>query len=376
MTTSNPLRPEPSGSRPSRPPAPSATSSRTTHVVAVAALVLAVVAVGVVAWQALAPGSDGCQSRAWDVTPAADDLPLGWTATASQYDLNRKTLSYLGAFPEDETTSQAVIYATVTCFESGAADAVARSRAAAEEAGQSVIERDDLGDQSYSAVDETGATFLQLRHDRIVVYLAGSADTSATEVDELASAFDRALGGDGGLITQPTIAPSDDLAAESDDPAESVAPESPAAPDLVASLPTQVGTITMASDSATGSTILGEDQGSRAILAAIRAAGREPDDLRVAQAYDESGESDLSILAVTVQGLPVAETEQIVLDSWLAATGSGVTKDTVTLDGREWTRIDYGDGGTLDYLLLDGANVIVVTTADPALAATAAAALP
>jgi hypothetical protein len=364
---------------PNRPPASHGTSpraTRTTHVVAIAALVLALVAVGFAAWQVFAPGGDGCQSVAWDVTPAEEDLPLGWTPTASQYDLNRKTMSFLGPLPEDEMSSQAVIYATVTCFPDGAADAVTRSQAAADDAGQSVIERDDLGDQSFSAVDETGATFLQLRDDRIVVYLAGSADTSATEVDELASAFDKALGGDGGTITPPTIAPSDDLAGESFDPGESLEPETPAAPDLVAALPTEVGAITLISDSATGGTILGEDQGSRAILAALRAADKEPEDLRVAQAYDETGESDLSILAVTVEGLPVDETEQIVLDSWLAATGAGVTKDTVTLDGETWTRIDYGDGGTLDYVLRSGPNVFVVTTADPALAEQAAAALP
>lgn len=383
MTSPNAPRPEPPGSRPPRAttgpagPAPApAGHGRTTHLVAIAALVLAIVAVAVAAWQVLAPPASGCQSQAWDIAPAGEDLPLGWTATASQYDLNRKTMSFLGPLPEDEMSSQAVIYATVTCFENGAADAVARSQTAAEEAGQSVIERDDLGDQSFSAVDDTGATFLQLRDGSLVIYLAGSADASATEVDELASAFDRALGGDGGRITPPTIAPSDDLSGESPDPDASLGLESPAAPELVAALPTSVGSVALISDSATGSTILGEDQGSRAILAALRDEGKEPDDLGVAQAYDETGQSDLSILAVTVKGLPVTATEAIVLDSWLAATGAGVTKDTVTLDGRTWTRIDYGDGGTLDYVLRSGDNVIVITTADPALAEQAAAALP
>ena len=66
----------------------------------------------------------------------------------------------------------------------------------------------------------------------------------------------------------------------------------------------------------------------------------------------------------------------MVLETLLAASGDGVTKDTVTLAGQAWTRIDYGDGGTLDYVLTDGANVIVITTADAALAEQAAAALP
>ena len=72
-----------------------------------------------------------------------------------------------------------MIYATVTCFRSGAEDGVTRSRAAAEDAGQSVADRDDLGEQAYSAVDESGAAFLQMRAGKIVVYLAASGDASA-----------------------------------------------------------------------------------------------------------------------------------------------------------------------------------------------------
>ena len=195
-------------------------------------------------------------------------------------------------------------------------------------------------------------------------------------MDELASAFDKALGGDGGTITPPTSAPSDDLTGESLDPGEELPEESAAAPELVASLPSQVGDIVLLTDSASGSTILADDQSSRAILAALREADRQPDDLKVAQSYDETGESDLSILGVTVDGLPVEQTRQLVMDSWLAASGAGVTTDTITLAGKTFTRIDYGDGATKDYLLAEEPNVIVITTADPALAEAAAAALP
>ena len=365
-----------------------AATARTSRVVAVAAIVIALTALGLTAWRVLAPGAvapgakDDCQARAWGVTPAADALPADWTAGASQYDLSRKTMSFVGPVPTDETSSQAVTYVTVTCFAQGAADAVTLSKQAATDAGQSVVARDDLGDQAFSAVDDTGAEFVQLRHGDVVVYLAGSADTSATEVDQLASAFDKALGGDGGTITPPTIAPSaDPNAASADpgaasaDPGASAAAESPAAPDLIAKLPTEVGGVTLATDSASGSTILGEDQGSRAILAALRAAGKEATDMRVAQAYDTAGESDLSILALTVDGMPIDQTKKLVMETWLTATGPGVTQSDVTLNGKTWTRIDYGDEGTMDYVLAADPNVIVITTADPKLAAQAAAAL-
>jgi hypothetical protein len=347
-------------------------TARTTRLVAVAAIIIAVAGLGLAALQAFMPATGGdCQSRAWAVTPAVDQLPQGWTATASQYDISRKTLSFLGPVPED----QPVTYVTVTCFDKGAADAVRLSQQAATDAGQTVQARTDLGDQAFDAIDETGAGFIQLRHGTLVVYLAGSGDTSSTDLDQLASAFDKALGGDGGTIRQPTAPPSLDPG-ESLDPGASGAVESPAAPDLIAKLPTQVGDVTLTADSADGSSILGEDQGSRAILAALRAAGKEATDMRVAQAYDSNSQSDLSILAVTVDGMPIDKTQALVMEAWLTATGTGVTRSTVTLGGKEWTRVDYGDGGTMDYVRSSDPNVFVITTADPALAAQAAAALP
>ena len=105
-------------------------------------------------------------------------------------------------------------------------------------------------------------------------------------------------------------------------------------------------------------------------------ADKQPDDLRVAQAFDELGESDLSILAVTVDGLPVAQTRDLVLGVWLAATGPGVIQEPIELAGRSFTRVDYGDGGRIDYVLAEDTVVLVISTADPALAEATAAALP
>ena len=379
MTNARPPRPEPASARP-RPGQPAAADPSGTagaaRILAVVAIVIAVAALGLTVWRTLLPGSERCQTQAWDTTPDDQDLPQAWTVSATQFDLSRKTMSFLGPVPDDPSLSQGVIYATITCFEEGAAESVTRSAQAATDAGQSVIDRNDLGDGGFSAADDSGAIFLQLRHGKIVVYLAASGEASATDVDQLASAFDRALGGDGGAITPPTAVPSDDLGAvDSLDPGASDAAESPAAPALLARLPAAVGDVTLASDSASGSTILGEDQGSRAILAALRAAGREPDDLKVAQASDASGNSDLSILAVTVDGMPIAKTKDLVLNAWLSATGAGVTTSKATLGGKEWEVIDYGDEGAKDYLRVDGNDVIVVTTSDPQVAQDTASAI-
>jgi hypothetical protein len=333
------------------------------------AIVIAVASLALTAFRLIGPGAESCQAKAWDTTPRTEDLPVDWTISATQYDIMRKTISFLGPQPTDDTSSQGVIYATITCFEEGAADSVTRSAKAAQDAGQSVIDRGDLGDGGFSAVDDQGSTFLQLRHDKLVVYLAASGDATPTDVDTLASAFDKALGGDGGDITPPNPQSSGDLGAvDSSDPNASDVAESPAAPDLEAKLPTQVGDLTMSVFSATGSTILADDPGSRAILAALRADGHEPDDLRVAEADDDSGNGLLTMMVITVDGMPLDKTEKLVLDSWLSASGAGVTRDTVTLDGKEWTRIDYGDEGTKDYVRTEGDNVLVVTTADPSIA--------
>jgi hypothetical protein len=65
-----------------------------------------------------------------------------------------------------------------------------------------------------------------------------------------------------------------------------------------------------------------------------------------------------------------------VLDSWLAASGSGINRDDVDLGGRTVTRIDYGDDGAKDYVVSESGATIVITTADEALATEAIKALP
>ena len=95
----------------------------------------------------------------------------------------------------------------MTCFNEGAEDAVARSEQAARDANQVVTERDDLGDGGFAATDENGSNFIQLRHDDVVVYLAASADVEGSDVDPIASAYDKALGGDGGAVAVGTVDP-------------------------------------------------------------------------------------------------------------------------------------------------------------------------
>jgi hypothetical protein len=71
-------------------------------------------------------------------------------------------------------------------------------------------------------------------------------------------------------------------------------------------------------------------------------------------------------MVVTVDGMPIDKVKSLVLDSWLTATGPGVTHKTVQLAGKDWEQIDYGDQGSKDYVRVDGNDVIVITSSDQA----------
>jgi hypothetical protein len=357
------------------------------RLIAIAAVVIALVGLGIAAWHAFVPASS-CQTTAWDAIPAASDLPEGWTVGATQYDRDRMSTTLLGPQPQDTSAQQAIVYATVTCYVSDASGAVSRSEQAAADAGQSVASRTDLGDEGFTALDPSGATFIQFRARDVVAYVAASGDATADEVEAVASAFDRALDGNGSSVAPATLAPpggpspapssvpSVEASAVPSASAEPSASAAAAAPELEAALPTDVGGTPLTVDSAIGSTVLGEDAGSRATVAALRAAGHSVDDFQVAEAYDPTGTLDLSIIAFRVEGMTSAALETLIRDTWLSAGGTGVATSDVTLAGKPFTRIDYGDGGSMSYYTAVGDIVIVIETATPDLAAEAAAALP
>jgi hypothetical protein len=385
LPSSGPSQPQPPRLRPSDERALLAASGRTTRRIAVAAVGLAVLALALTTFRAIVPGStsstvgSACQQTAWDAMPSAGQMPKDWTVQGATYEINRKSMSLLGPAPADGTSAQAVIYVTVTCYPTGASDAMTRAAAASKDAGQTVDNRPDLGDQAFSALDGSGARFLQLRHGDVVVDLAASGDATQTEVDQLASGFDRALGGDGGTIATPGPSLSPDPSADASVPAASgpaAASESPAAPELEKLLPTTVGQITLTVSSATGSTVLGQDEGSRAIIAALRVDGKSVDALRYAEAYDDTTGADLQMFALAVNGMSIDKVRRFVLDTWLTAAGPGVTTTSVTLAGHPFTRIDYGDEGPVNYVTTKGDAVIYIKTSDPSLAEQAAAALP
>ena len=356
-------------------------AARTTRRLAIVAVVVASAALALAAWRAVTPADASCQTAAWDTTPAVPELPLDWTVGATQYDTSRKSMTFLGPAPADTTSNRAVIYATVTCYAQGAADSVTRSAAAATSAGEAVSARQDLGEQAFIAADTSGATFLQFRRGSIVVYLAASGDANAGELDAVAAAFDHAMGGPEPVtaIGTPAVGGSATPRAStlaSPNPSVALASPSAAAPELEAALPTQVGAIVLTVESAIGTSILGTDQGSGPMTAALRAQGRTPDDLRVAQAVDSTQQADLRIIAMSVTGLKGDALRSLVLESWLGASGAGVTTTSETLAAHTFTRVSYGSGLSSAWVLLGTDRVIIIETASADIAAQAAAALP
>ena len=376
-----PRRPRSRRSRGGQPVRP--VVDRATRRLAIGAVVLALAGVGLAAWHQFGPGSGGCQSTAWAAAPSVAGLPAGWTIGATQYQPNVLSVTLSGPTPADQTKAAPVVYATVSCYAEDAAGAVSRSQTAAAAAGMNVLPQTSYGDQGYVATDTaSGSTFIQFRIGSVVSYVAASGDATAADVTTIASAFDVALGGGGLTAALGTPAPSDTGTAPSGDigtPAASDVPTpaaSLAAPELEAALPTSVGGTTLSVSSATGSTVLGTDPGSRAIAAALRTAGVPIDSFRAAQAYDPSGTADLTITAFRVEGMTADKLEQIVLNSWLSAGGTGVTTTTTTVEGRTATKVDYGDGGAPSYVVVNGDIVFVVEGSDATLATQAVAALP
>jgi hypothetical protein len=360
-----------------------ATASVDAHrarLIAIGAIGLAIVAIGLAAWHFVSPSTGSCQSTAWEAAPSSADLPADWSIGSAQYAVDQVTTTLLGPTPQDQTSAQAVVYATVTCYAQDAAKAVTLAEAAATEAGEQVTPRDDLGDQAYGVVSSSGASYVEFRHGDVVADVAASGDTTAAELEAIVAAVDRALGGDGPSAMIATPEPSGDASpiatGEPTDDAASSPSDGPIAPELEAALPASVNGTTLTKQSDVASSLLGDDAGSRAIIAALRAEGISPDDLQIAQAYDDSGDLDLSVVGFRIPGVKTSVLQSIVLDTWLAADGPGVTTSSVKLGDRNFTKIDFGDGGALDYLSAEGDTAILIETSDAALAAQAAAALP
>ena len=347
------------------------------------AVILSAAALAVAVVRPFSSGTD-CQELAWDSVPEAADLPDGWTVATSNFFVGSLTATVDGPASTD-ATSDGSVFATVTCYAGDAAQALSRSRAAeAATAGNTVADL-DIGDVGYSVGnEESGTIAVHFLRDDLVTYLAVSGSVEEADLLAVAEAFDVAIAGartgrattpgPAGVTEPPSIGspePSDEL------PLESLLPsESPAAPELLAMLPATIEGTPFLSNSANGADVPADTPGSRALMASLRAIDKAPEDLQVAEAYDESETLDLYLLAFRLPGGDGAALRDIVLDTWLSAGGEGVAKEPLTLGGRDVIRVSYGDDEADAYVVTNEDAVIIIHTSDPNLAEAAAAALP
>ena len=157
--------------------------------------------------------------------------------------------------------------------------------------------------------------------------------------------------------------------APSDAPIDSAQPPaSPAAPILDAAMPRAVNGTPLTVETDLGSTILGNDPGSRSFAAAVSTLGVSSDKLEIGFAYDDAGSLPLSVLGFRIAGVSAARLRPLVLESWLSGSAPGVKSSNVTLSGTPVIRVSYGDEGSDEYVFVHGDVVFIVETSDQTLA--------
>jgi len=353
------------------------------------ALALAVLAVilsaGALAFTVIRSVSAGpeCQTLAWDSIPDDADLPEGWIVGTSNFFVGSMTATLDGPASFDGS-GDGSIFATVTCYGSDGAQAIARSRTAETNAGNTVSDV-DVGDTGYAVGDDTtGTTGMHFLRDELVAFLAISGTVDEVDLLVVAEAFDQAIrtaqpgsvptARPVGQSTPPPFEPdpSDDAFPEESDFPE----ESPVAPELEAMLPSAVDDQPFVIYSASGADLPPDSPGSRSLMASLRAIDRSAEDLEVAEAYDELEALDLYFFAFRLPGEDGAALREMILESWLSANATGVTQEAVTLADRELIRVSYGDGEADVYVYTREDAVILIQTRDADLAEAGAGALP
>jgi hypothetical protein len=166
----------------------------------------------------------------------------------------------------------------------------------------------------------------------------------------------------------PTVAPPPAPAATEP------APVSHAAPDLEALLPDEVAGVALEKGSATGAAVFGGNEFSEAMTAFLASRGKEPGDLRFANARDPAGTAGVEAGVFEVEGVGApALRDAIVEASRPAAPGAAVSSATV--GGKPVTALEYASGSTL-YLYAAGDRVFYAGSTDEELAGEVLAGFP
>jgi hypothetical protein len=340
------------------------------------AVLAVVIAAGAIAFVVFRPsGQDltACRTAAWAAIPDPDNLPADWKLASTDLNANGMTISILGPKPADSTTKQPAVYASITCYGDAAATALAKDRAAATSAGSKVTKRSANFD-AFDIDNPTTGTFTTLfRVNGLVGQVADGGSADPDDLAVITKAVAAAMGDEtaaGTAAGNPT-----DAATGSEEPSptdeESLVPDAtPVAPELEAKMPTSIGGNPLSVISFTADNFF-TDPASRAFIAEVRSLGIDVAKLQVAEAGDDSQTVNLAAYGFRLPGGDIAKLVPAIERTWLSSGTAGVKQSTVSLGGKPFTKIDYGDGGAA-YVYRGADHVIVIETTDPAAAAEAA----
>lgn len=333
---------------------------------ALLAVVLAAGALGFVVFGRTGGDMTACRTAAWTSIPDTKDLPVDWNLGSTDLNANGMTISVLGPPPPDETTNQPVVYASVTCYGDAAATALAENRKAAEAAGSTVNDRSANGEAYDVDNPSTGSVTTLFRVRDLVGQVAGAGDANDPDLATITSALAKAMGDKAAAGTAP-VSSDEPIGSEeplgSEDPGAVEPSGSPYATELQALLPTSLGGTTLTFDARSAASYFQEgDPTGRAVAASLRKLGKTSDDLQIVQGFDESGTISDAIVAFRLPGGDLDALRSIVLQTWLGTANAGVTQSKVTIGGKEFTKVDYGDAQSNEYVYAKTDYVVVIDT--------------
>ena len=196
--------------------------------------------------------------------------------------------------------------------------------------------------------------------------MAGAGDANDPDLATITSALAQAMGDKAAAGTAPV---SSDAPIGSEEPLGSEDPGavepsgSPYATELQALLPTSLGGTVLTFDARSAASYFQEgDPTGRAVAASLRKLGKTSDDLQIVQGFDESGTISDAIVAFRLPGGDLDALRSIVLQTWLGTANAGVTQSKVTIGGKEFTKVDYGDAQSNEYVYAKTDYVVVIDT--------------
>jgi hypothetical protein len=342
---------------------------------AVTALVLAAAAVGFVVFGRVFGGDlTACRTAAWAAAHNVKNLPTDWTLTSTDLNASGMTISILGPIPPDGSTKPPAVFASVTCYGDAAAAALEENRSAAEDAGSTVTSRTAAGDAYDIDNPVTGSRTTLFRVGGLVAQIAGGNSATEPDLAAITRAVAAAMGDRTAAGTSAAGPPDEANGSEEpiDSGGESLEPTpSSVASELELKMPTSIGGNPLTVGSSAADNFFA-DPTSRAFIAEVRTLGIDPAKLQVAQAGDDSQTVDLVAYGLRLPGGDIAKLVPAIERTWLSSTTAGVKQSNVSLGGKTFTKIDYGDGGAA-YVYRGADYVIVIETTDPSAAAEAAA---